>query len=262
MSEEPRLDRTDLYSPQVQACLDRGSAIADAMVRNARQAQQYWALWEALNTRLEPDKPLRQALKWHPPAGFGEIRKALGEAAILATLRVSDNPKNNDALTACLLIGLLHNESVTKVLNAPKWIGRRGLPDGFIVQYEIAEQPRRIAWLTDRVPLNWGIKSLPPDNNELAAARTTLRDVRNKVIAHTDAGHFDVPTVDQIRYAVRITAEVARKAALIFLGSTGGVHSDIADATKQYDDFWHFFENGLVAKHAAHEEAVRELDNR
>jgi hypothetical protein len=261
MSDNSRLDQSPLYSPQVQACLNRGAAIAEAMVRNARQAQQYWALWEALNTRLEPDKPLRKALEWHPPAGFAEIRRTLGDAAILATLRVSDNPKNNDALTACLLIGLLHNEDVVEVLNTPAWIGRRCLAsDSFIVQFEIAEQPKRIAWLADRVPLKWGTKSFPPDNDELATARATLKDIRDKVIAHTDAGHVDVPTIEEIRHAVRISAEVARTAALIFLGSTGGLHSGVDEATRQYDDFWHFFENGLVATHTAHENAVREMD--
>jgi hypothetical protein len=263
MSNDLRFDQSSLCSPQVQACLDRGVEIAEAMVRNARQAQQYWALWEALNKRLEPEKALRKAMEWHTPAGFADIRRAVGESAILATLRVSDNPKNNDTLTACLLVGLLRNEPVVEVLNSPQWFGRRGLAAGsLIVRHEVAEQPKRIAWLTDRVPLNWGPKAFPPDQNELALARNALKDIRDKVIAHTDAGHVEFPTVDEIRSAVRTTTEVARTAALIFLGSTGGVHSSIENAAREYDDFWHFFESGLVATHTVHEEALRKANNR
>lgn len=245
----------------VLSCLDRGIEISNALVLNARVAEQYWALWEALNKRLEPNRPLRKAAEWAAPAGFGVLRRSLGESAILAALRVSDNPSST-SLSACVLAGLLHNENVTKVLTSETWFTRKGLTsDHLIVQSEVGFQPKRINWFVDRVPAAWGPREFPPDNDELRRARISLKAFRDKRIAHTDSNFAEAagPTIDDIRAAVRLTKQVALHASLIFLGSTSGAHSKLDETAADMDPLWSYLERGMVAAHDEHELALRGL---
>ena len=228
------------------SCVLRGVEVAEAVVANAHQAIRYWAIWESLNARLEPSSPMRSLIEAHDPPGLAPIRQALGEAAILATLRVSDNPKNDGPLSVCLLSGLLHNENVVEVLTSVEWItdGHTSL-ERMIHEAEYTAQPARIEWIKERVPQGWGKPSWPPENDELNRARNALKTFRDKRIAHTDRDLVDAPTVDELRQALKITQQVAEMTSLVFLGSTSALHCDSSEWTRQYDGFWHYFERGL-----------------
>lgn len=233
---------------RVRGVLDRGVAISEAIVVNARLARQYWAVWEALNNRLEPGRPLPQALAWHAPAGLGIVRRALAESTIMSVLRVSEGPKS-DRLSACLLSGLLGNEAVADILVSEEWI-RRGsdvLPE--IIRIELEEQPRRIEWFKANVPCGWGRGYAPPSEGNLKETRDSLREVRDTWIAHSLDREIDRPSYDKIREALRVASEIAEQASLIFLGHTSGLDADPTDSVRLFDQVWELFERGLVSSH-------------
>ncbi len=233
-----------------QDLLDRGASITLGVVANAEIARDAWATWEAFNNRLAEGSALSRAAKWHAPEGLGVIRRALAESAILAILRMSDHPKGNDSLSACLLRGLLANDQVVSTLVSEQWI-RRDAPNipEMILDFELSEQPERINWFKRTVPMGWGKSDFGPENRDLENARKSLLTIRHKVIAHSVDGTFDGPTIDQIRDALAISTKVAMQGSLIFLGHTSVLDSDLDQKTRTNDDVWLYFEAGLVDAH-------------
>ncbi len=238
---------TDKFAHQ--ELLDRGVSITERAVRNIVSARGTWALWEAFNDRLVEGGALSAALEWHGPPGLAEIRVALAETTVLAILRSSENPQNNDSSSLCLLRGLLANDDVVAALSSEAWIShdKQMLPT--ILHFERSEQPKRIQWFNDRVPLGWGRGYSGADVADLARTRNSLRQIRDKVIAHSSGSGFDAPSIDQVRDALTVTCEIGQRASLIFLGHTSGLDTELFERVRAYDDFWHFFERGLTSAH-------------
>lgn len=235
------------------------TSIVERLVQNARDAQRYWSLWEALNNRLTTGTKLSEALAWHVPKGLGDVRRAMVEAAIHAVLRATENPRGDDSLSACRLTSVLGNEDVLAALTSADWSPNEGskLPSG-LREYEQTQQLIRISWFIDHVPAGWGRGYSPPEKGDLSRLRSALRDVRNRHLAHSVAGRFDAPLVDDIRAAVALTVEIAQVASLIFLGHTSGLEVDERENVARNDEFWHYFECGLVSAFADWDRASKQ----
>jgi hypothetical protein len=242
--------------------IQTGVWIAERLVQNARNAQRYWSLWEAINARLAEGSELSVALNWHAPAGVNEVRQALAEAVILAVLRATDHPQSNDSLSACRLRGILANDEVVALLTSSGWSKQKGetLPEG-LLEFERTEQVNRISWFGDHVPSGWGRGYAQPEKGDLAKLRPALREIRNSYLAHSVAGDFDRPTINQVRAAVELTVGIAKVASLIFLGHTSALETDSRQNISKYDEFWHFFERGLVSAFEDRNRTCDELRN-
>ena len=149
--------------PDVHEIIERGVAMTNRVVENARAARRYWASWEACNDRLKEGSSMRDALRWHTPSGFGEIRDATATAAILATLRVSEHPQRNTQ-SACAISGILWNEAAVEVLTSHDWWDRTAIASA-IVEYEITQQPNSttmgLAIVISGTQLSGVVKTLP-----------------------------------------------------------------------------------------------------
>lgn len=233
--------------PDVHEIIERGVAMTNRVVENARAARRYWASWEACNDRLKEGSSMRDALRWHTPSGFGEIRDATATAAILATLRVSEHPQRNTQ-SACAISGILWNEAAVEVLTSHDWWDRTAIASA-IVEYEITQQPKRIEWFRRHVPVGWGKGDVAPEESDLAVSRQSLRKLRDSSIAHSLDREWDAPTIKMIRESVALALEIAKQSSLIFLGHTSGLSEDFSVSTRRADQFWQCFEQGLVAQH-------------
>jgi hypothetical protein len=234
--------------PAVQDGLQRGETIAHKMVENAKQALASWAVRISFNTRVGPGQKLPLLLESSDLSGVRPgcqiVVSALETSAILAALRISDNAHDNDALTACQLVGLLHNEEIATALCDKSWTNRNGRPETENAS-EVAEQSRRIKWFTDQVPSRWGSKAFPPDSADLMNARSKLKGLRDKHFAHSDGGLTYLPTYGEVENAIIFSTEVARTASLIFLRWDSQLADPLSDQTVWYDQFWATLENGL-----------------
>lgn len=176
----------------------------------------------------------------------------------MATLRISDS---SQSLTGCLLSGLLRNDQLLKVLVTKEWLaGGQVALDADVIVSELENQPKRIEWFNSVVPLDWGPHQFPPADDTLLVSRNKLKVIRDKVIAHTDKGVFTPPTIGQIRAALIVATEVAKIASLIFLGHTSDLDKDLTDRKRMLDEFWHYFERGVVATHEAWLDQKSKLD--
>jgi hypothetical protein len=244
-----QLAHLEMFPSAVREMLGRGVATTQIIVANAMLARQYWALWEALNDRLEPGRPLPEALAWYAPPGLGTVRRALVEATILAGLRVSEGP-GEDRQSACVLCSLLWNEDVTKVLVSENWIMHgKAVCAPEIISLELKNQPKRIEWFKSNVPCGWARGDPPPADGKLKETRGSLKDIRDKLIAHSLEGEIDMPCYDEVREALRVATQIAEKASLIFLGHTSGLDASLVGSVRSSDKLWDLFERGLVSAH-------------
>lgn len=236
--------------PEDRKLLERGKNIATQVVANARDARKFWDVWESLNNRLAPEKPLAQALAWYSPRDLGPIRRAVAEATVLAVLRISDHPKSETA-TACNLAGLLRNERVFELVTHDLWLSGGTLElDSWVLDIEREKQPERISQFLDRVPHGWAKADSLPDDDALHRSRVVLKGMRDKIIAHSDLSKVSLPKVDEVRQALFTSVEIAQLGSLIFLGTTSGLDVIDNDATPS-GDVWHYFEKGLSSDHRA-----------
>ena len=250
------------FSKADRELLEKGRLIASRMAANTRAAYMYWGQWEDLNDLLIEGMPLRQALEWHVPTGFGAVRAAIAESTILAILRVSDSPSTNDnTLTACLLADLLKNERVVELLSSLAWNEEGTQNQQWLVDFEKAEQPKRTAEFLELVPMGWGHTHAPPDRDDLTRARKNLKAIRDKVIAHSDAGEASPPTIDQVRDALRVSFRIAKLGSLIFLGRASGLDQNLKQIIDDPNGTWRYFSRGLVSAHREWLELKRKLDD-
>lgn len=230
--------------------LERGRAVAERLVENARDATHCWAVWSSLNERLIGGRPMADALQWHVPPGLVVVRQAVMQATVMAILRITDPPRP-ETDTACVLAGLLANNRVIELISSKVHIGRGDAgSDRLIVDFERLNQPSRIKEFKSLVPLGYHRGDRLPDDDRLVKLRTALKGCRDRHIAHSDNRETYMPTVDEVEMALKLSVRVAELASLIFRGHNSGLHLDPKDDYKA-DDVWYYLESGLVAAHQA-----------
>jgi hypothetical protein len=130
-----------------------------------------------------------------------------------------------------------------------KWITHGAVCSPEIIRLELELQPQRIEWFKANVPCGWARGDPPPAEGRLKETRQSLIDVRHRLIAHSLEGEIDMPCYDEVREALRVATQIAEHASLIVLGHTSGLDSSPAASVRSSDNFWDFFERGLVSAH-------------
>jgi hypothetical protein len=229
--------------------LTRARNITERMVANIRDAGRFIAVREGFRDLVREPGALTEALSWHTPLGLDEVMRSLAISTILSILRVSENPTSNNSMSGCLLVGVLNNEQIVPLLIDGRRRKRTEDTPDRIFDYEREQQPQRIAEFKSLVPLGWGRPHFPPTDDRLDRARNSLREIRDRAIAHSDARAVIAPDADQIRAGFEITRHITELASLIFLGNTSGLGSNAANENMQKKNIWTFFKDGLVSAH-------------
>ncbi len=200
------------------AKLEQARHIAKRVIRDAKQIVHSWAVLSNFQRRIHEDEMVGKWLPIENPSGLIEVIDALYLTAILAFMRMTDNP-GTDRQTACSLVGYLENEAVYRAVTDERWLQEIERQLGWAgVPATSRDQSERIGWLLARVPKGWGRDAVEPGCRQLVDARGALRGLRNHRFAHsTPHINLDWPSVQELAAIMKFAAELSNTVQAIFL---------------------------------------------
>jgi hypothetical protein len=238
-------------SGQIDEPMLRAQRLAGRLVREAQDAFQAWANWEAINSALGSNSELGEAIHHSEMTALGPVRMALIRDALRGAYRLSDpfdkkKGEHKDRITLCRLVDFLNFEDNRKRVSGKDWaldIGHRPLA----ADSAAGLNAERVAKLQSLILTVWG--NTPPPNSEIYNLRTILKPVRDRILAHAlDDSDIDHPTINQMQRFIALTLDLCTDMALLFVGSCVETESFKTFSHVQAENFWKLAFETPIAK--------------
>jgi hypothetical protein len=222
-------------SGQLDPTIEKKRELIKRLLQEAQAAYMTWAHWDAINNQLA-NKSTKDALDYFGLYSLGTVRSALARDALLAALRLSDEPAK-DKISLCSVAAWLDLDDVAARLSNPQWaldLGHRPR----VAEAAAKKNAKAVDDFRATVLPTW-LGNTTPKCSELLHLRTVLRDVRDTRIAHflTRAPKVD-PTCEQIGRLLDLTLTLATDLAFVLLGGEVDAKSFKDHAHKEADKLW------------------------
>lgn len=225
--------RNQLYSG-----LEECKAITKRIENEVRSATRNWAIVEAFYGR---DEKHRQRLHQHIEVSglgstVGALLKALHRDTLAGLLRISDPPGNqNQRQTLCRLSSLLAENAVLSDLRESSRRSRTEFSEWDRQNADFEMQ--NIRFIKSLVLADW--TSATPVDARLQIFRTSLRDVRNSILAH--AQHYEEvkqPSFGETRDFLKLSGELQAACSLVFFSSSTDLQERWDSYLREANEFW------------------------